>query len=78
MFKMRLDTNLGGEIAFGLERVEVAAVAHKAIVCLSPKIRVGVRRYGEFGIRKICFCGLIEPPSVLKTLQLRHLIQLVS
>ncbi|MNW00102.1 hypothetical protein D3C71_1955520 [compost metagenome] len=50
MFEMCLDPNLSGEIALGLECVEVAAVAHKAIVCLSPKIRVGVSRYGKFGI----------------------------
>ena len=64
---------MSGEIAIGLECVEVAAVAHKALVCLSPKIRVGVSRYGEFGIRSVCFCGLIDPPSFFKTLQ-AHLL----
>ncbi len=66
VFKMCLDTNLGGEIAFCLECVKVAAIAHKAIVCLSPKVRVGFSGYEEFGIRKICFVGSLSHRPFLR------------
>ncbi|MNI72476.1 hypothetical protein D3C73_1284220 [compost metagenome] len=69
MFELCLDAHLGSEIAFGLEGIEVATVANKAIVCLSPKVRIGVGRYPKVGIRRFCFCRLIEPPSIFKTLQ---------
>lgn len=59
---MCLDSKLGGEIAFGPECVEVAAVAHKAVMRLSPEIGIGVSRHEKLGIRNICLGSLSQRP----------------